>query len=385
MEDEYLVSCLLQDETRFPSAVSHLIQDGVAIIRLPTELECIPSRAFHNFRRVLREMDVDRHRRGVTVLPNDTDSAHATGYHHLGGLSRRYNRYRRGFIFSDGNECVVDTMFRDTTRRLFQLLHAIFQQTISALEDALGLPTKWFQNQLGPTVSHSQWHLKEYIDTLSSASSSSSSSSPPSPPSSENEIRKQDNDGDDNDNDNNSNDDLSTIRLGTHTDPSLLSVIIHDRPGVQDDSFGLQYRKASKGQSSRGVEDPSADRWNHITATGHGIAVIMVGSVMAAISANQIPACRHRVVKGFNNSNNTIHRNDGNDHDRVDAVVPTRVAATLFGRPAPNALLQTLPCPRWSQSIPVHTKNKKTPITFEAWNARVARKYEKSKRNKKNK
>ena len=307
--DEDFVSSLLHDKTSFASAASCLLQVGVATVRLPAELETIPARAFGVFRRVLREIDESTTCGDVDVLPANADSAHATGYHGLGGLSR-YNQYRRGFVFSDGGECPVDAEFQDATQRLFVLLHAIFQHALTALEGTLGLPTNWFQTQLGPTISNSQWHLKKYCT-----------------PSSENE--KDD-----------------TYLLGTHTDPSLLSVVIHDRPGIQADGYGLQYKQQQQQQQT----------WKDVSATGHGVAVILVGSVLAKLSANRIPACPHRVV--------------------ATSATTTRVAATFFGRPAPQALLQAPPCPTWN----VAANHDKVPITFEAWNARVARNYEKSKR-----
>uniref|UniRef100_A0A7S3L0L5 Uncharacterized protein n=1 Tax=Amphora coffeiformis TaxID=265554 RepID=A0A7S3L0L5_9STRA len=133
-------------------------------------------------------------------------------------------------------------------------------------------------------------------------------------------------------------------------------------------------------QTSRNNESSSSSSssslWTSIPATGHGVAVILVGSVMATLSANQIPACRHRVVDVVATDNN----------NNATTVVPTRrVAATLFGRPAPHALLQTPPCPRWSAIVNNNNNNiPKSPVTFEAWNARVARNYEKSKRNTNN-
>ena len=52
-----------------------------------------------------------------------------------------------------------------------------------------------------------------------------------------------------------------------------------------------------------------------------------------------------------------------------------RMAATLFVRPNPDALMKTLPSPR------LHTDEvQKNPPTFRTWNARVAKNYMRKKK-----
>eukprot|EP00957_Ditylum_brightwellii_P097124 7396824-Ditylum_brightwellii.AAC.1 len=74
----------------------------------------------------------------------------------------------------------------------------------------------WFQGKLGPTCTSSQWHVKQYV-------------SPPPPPlpplSTQNGINNINSDDDNNDNDKDKN-----VLLPIHTDPSLISIVIHDKP-----------------------------------------------------------------------------------------------------------------------------------------------------------
>ena len=172
--EEFRASC--------QTAATQLVYgDGMATLVLPDEWHSISAHAFRDFRRVLADIDQGGTRH---VLPETTDSAHATGFHSWGGLSPRYNQYRRGFIFSNGSSTNDVDPNVDT---LADLLHVILQHVLEAMEIVLELPPQWFQTQLGPTRSHSQWHIKEYKPDVE-----------------------------------NSND----LWLGTHTDPSLVSVVV---------------------------------------------------------------------------------------------------------------------------------------------------------------
>ena len=44
--------------------------------------------------------DDDKQSIAAVMIPPDADSAHATGFHRAGGMSR-YNAHREGFVFSD--------------------------------------------------------------------------------------------------------------------------------------------------------------------------------------------------------------------------------------------------------------------------------------------
>jgi isopenicillin N synthase-like dioxygenase len=319
--DDGGVQILLREKQVWERAAETLLRQSMATVELPSDLHEISATAFGRMRDVLLIMDdEDQTTPDISLLDTTADSAHATGFHRVGGLSARYNQYRRGFVFSDGQLCKVPGLpeFEVAMQRLFDLLHTILQRVLTALEQRLQLPPDWFQQQLGPTANHSQWHIKEYA---------------PRDDNTQSRIK----------------DDLW---LATHSDPSLVSVVLHDRPGIQNGGQGLQV--ASKEEST------GATVWTQVPVTGHGAAVILVGSAMATLTGGKIAACRHRVVATPEQGGSTT----------------TRMAATLFGRPSPAALMVRPPCPYWTDDTP----SMGTPTTFAAWNARVARNYEKSKR-----
>ena len=366
--NDFSLSFLLQDE-QFRRAchdvATALVErgcGGVATLQLPLSTQHIPRRAFSMFRAVLREHDNQIENTPTTKLLEPisatADSAHVTGYHDWGGLSR-YNQYRRGFVFSDGNQSLPfseDSQypeFQDAVHQLYDLLHLIFDGVLQALEECLELPPQWFQQQLGPTYSNSQWHLKEYASSAC------------------HDVEEQNNR-------------QNKHLLGTHTDPSLLSVVIHDRPGVQRDGYGLQYaiRNSNISHDTTTTNNHSKQQsktsttWKDVECTGHGVAVIFIGSVMATLTQGNLPACTHRVVETQSCTNTTTTAGK-------PEASPTRVAATLFGRPAPDAVLAMPPSPQWKNSRRSSTANTaKPPLLFSAWNARVARNYEKSKHRK---
>jgi len=186
------------------------------------------------------------------------------------------------------------------------------------------------------------------------------------------------------------------IILPMHTDPSLISVVIHDndrgRTTKDDDdgggggALGLQYYH------------PKKRKWIEPDEHGHDVATIFVGSVLAYLTSGRFPGSKHRVIE---------------IKDKQQQHLKQRMAATLFLRPQPSALLQVpLPSP-WllrqieqeqeeksstnndrenSSNSSIHvnkTKKKlsslKPPITFDAWLKRVARNYEKQQKKYKKK
>jgi len=284
-------------------------QGGMAVVRFPPTSEKIHAHAFQVFRRA---MDDEPSHYNCPTIPPEADSSHVTGYHSAEGMSR-YNTYREGLVFSDGNFVGNDEV-QKAMRDMFDSLHAIAQQVLTALEQHWKLPDGWFQNTLGPTENHSQWHMKRYVLPEQTSFSLDKSDGP-------------------------------AIWLPVHTDPSLISVVIHDIPGVCEGAMGLEYQT-------------DCGDWKEVPQSGHGSATIFVGSVLSYITGGKIKAAKHRVLYTRDEKN------------------IARMAATLFVRPRGTAQLVVPPCPRF-QDV---TLKKQT--TFDTWNSRVSRNYMKKKQQK---
>jgi isopenicillin N synthase-like dioxygenase len=298
-------SIMLSSFRKKNSVVNELLQHGVAVQELMEAQATIHRTAFATAKRALHT-DLTCQRIG----PNE-DSAHATGYHAAGGLSR-YNQYREGFVFSDGMSFGMNTHSNNMPewerdmQSLFTSLHGIAQKVLTELEQEWILPNGWFQNTLGDTSLHSQWHMKRYVG------------------------QSEDN----------------GVLLPIHTDPSLLSVIIHDAPGIQQRCMGLQYQATT---------DDGTREWRDVPHHGHFVATIMVGSVLSYITGGQVAAAKHRVVVDPSTSGE-------------------RMAATLFLRPRGSAMMMVPPSSTFENVV-----LKKQRITFDSWNEKVARNYEKGK------
>jgi len=251
-------------------------------------------------------------------IRQEDSSAHATGHHSAGGMSSRYNQYREGFVFSNGNHSfpIKDIPnFQHDMEQMFLSLHDVAQRVLSALERKWNLPNQWFQDSLGDTRNHSQWHIKRY-------------------------VRHEDEDGD--------GDEAPTtgvVVLPTHTDPSLISILVHDAPHIQKGGLGLEYQSIHNRV------------WTPIPYHGHSVVTILVGSVLAYMTG--MTATKHRVV-----TSSTTNTNE-------------RMAATLFVRPRGTAML-TVP-PSTNLDTPLFSHRSSSTITFDVWNARVSRNYMKSK------
>lgn len=243
---------------------------------------------------------LDKHKVLSTAhsLPSSESSAHSSGYHGAGRTSSKSNLFREGYVFSDACHSVeVDghPNFAPSCSSLFSVLYEVATLTLSAIQRneqnshlKLLLPNHRRE-------SCSQWHLKRYH--LPKDKTIDSESNP------------------------------SLLWLPTHMDPSLVSVVIHDRPPSSPGGAGFQFwfDKA----------------WHQIPVSGHNIAIVLVGSVLPVYRP-----CRHRV--------RMLHR------DKLDSNSEGRMAATLFLRPAPEELLPN-------------------GRTYGQWLERTARRYDASK------
>jgi len=131
-----------------------------------------------------------------------TDSANASGSHRAGALSS-YNACREGFVFSNGDSYGVDGVpeFEPATIALLSAASAAARSLFAALERQMQLPAGWFEACFGPLADHSQWHLKRYCPEAAPPHATTA--------------------------------DGRRVMLPVHSDPSLLSLVLHDAPGRQ--------------------------------------------------------------------------------------------------------------------------------------------------------
>lgn len=298
------------------------------------------------------------------MLSPGCDSANASGSHRLGALSE-YNTCREGFVFSNGVLVSIEGVesfepaMAAFARGVFDVAHSV----LASIESELALPRGWFKSVLGPFAQHSQWHLKRYVPEAASPHDVT--------------------------------DDGKHVLLPVHSDPSLISLVLHDAPGVQPGAMGLEYlyhphydAKGGDGAMDRALEAAAAastssaassepspaaasmatamaagaaaatlggPSWHEVAVHGHGVVSVLNGSVLDRLSGGHYRALKHRVAL------REPHTISGG----------RRVVATFFVRPSPLALLVPPP----SALLPASCRRVK-PMSFEAWRRKVAEKYE---------
>ena len=336
---------------------------GVATIDfIPPDICNVHAACFETARRGL---DVaKRNRDGETsstikrIGPND-DSAHATGYHCAGsdGSSMsRYNSYRKGFVFSDGNIFNVDLEENDNERKQGEIFQSDMETFFASLHDAIAVNVlraiarnvgcedeDWFQANLGPTDESSQWHVKRYVCPTATGSEKNQNSECDDNGDVEEEIEW----------------------LPVHTDPSLISIVLHDVPGKREGAMGLQYQVPDPSISHEIDSNPKCLKkiWVDVLWHGHAVATVFVGSVLSYITGNLYPGAKHRVVY----------------RPSTDIDESERVAATLFVRPQGDCKLLVPPSPLFLTAegdSSVRIRN----TTFDAWLARVSKNYMKGRK-----
>jgi len=180
------------------------------------------------------------------------------GYHGYGGLSQ-YNSNRSGFIFE--NEDVLDLLdqgneansFVATVHKWRRAQHDLAAALLRRLAMQLGLPPAHFEDELR-FAGKGQLHVKRFSG---------------------------ENDGGETEHF-----DDAVVRLLPHTDPSLLSIVLHD----YDDSTGVK-------KGAMGLEFWRSDRASYepLPAAGWSVATVMAGDVLSKICASVV-APKHRVV-----------------------------------------------------------------------------------------
>ena len=247
------------------------------------------------------------------AMPNDADSAHVSGAH-TGGWGAPYNAAREGFMFSNGEVFGVGEGkdaddFETAMADAFRVALATARDTLAGIERRLVLPCGWFEITFGPLADHAQWHVKRYRPECVSTHAT----------------------------------DGKKVLLPPHTDPSLISVVVHHAPGVNSGALGLEYLAPQNGHGA----------WKQVPHHGHAVATVFTGSVMARITRDAFPAATHRVASFL----------DATEKDE-------RLAATFFWRPAPHAVLCVPP----SAKLPTPRQFKQT--RFDTWCKKTAGRYE---------
>lgn len=320
---------------QFDQCAQALEANGYALLSLPQPGDIVASisKAFATARCAMDLVSERRdHPDECQVAPSidhESDSASWTGYHCASSTHGRYNEFREGFVFSNGEMFDVEIQnkkvdsdggndmqnkFGNDMEDMFHVMHDVIADGIlRAIERTLKLTHLYFQHALGPTNKSSQWHMKRYVIQSSLL-------------------------------DQGSND----ILLPVHTDPSLISVILLDRRDITTGGMGLQ------------VFRPETSTWEEISHHGHAVAIIFVGSVLSHLAKGQsFPPAKHRVFRWWSN----------------ETFKCQRVAATLFVRPHGDAVMKPLASPL----LQGEENPAKNHLTFQQWNSRVARNYMKMK------
>ena len=357
--------------------VANLVQNGVTTLELPTSIAESNKRAF-DIASCALDMLTEKKNNDDTNIPRikqDSNSASATGYHSAGGQDSlsRYNTHRQGFIFSNGESFDISNLplshyheddhhdrklsFEQAMNEMFDTLcNTIAKSTLQGIARYLELEDEdWFEQVYGPMESSSQWHVKRYVEPSI--------------------IEKNEVEGDDVSNhDVKEGEDAEIEWLPVHTDPSLISVIIHDAPGYNPNAMGLQYQCSISPQHQQQTNTNNNERktkvWKEVEAHGHSVATIFCGSVMSYITGGLFPSAKHRV----------IYQKD----IKMQGATPMktashRQAATLFLRPQGQSILTIPPCPTLLEGE--RTVRIRKELQFKDWLNRVSKNYQKKQKN----
>ena len=296
-------------------AVRDLEELGFATMPVPTAITTTVARGFCIARSAFDVLEDGP----PSLGPHTTNSANASGSHRIGALSN-YNACREGFIFSNGASFEVHGVdgFEAAMGSFFDAAIETAHALLEAIERRLQLPEQWFESALGPLKDSSQWHMKRYRPEAAPQHAVTS--------------------------------DGKLVLLAVHSDPSLISLIFHDRPGCSPGAMGLECQVT-------GGDGKLA--WSPIASHGHSVVTILAGSVLDKLTCGTYRAVRHRVAVPH-----ATYMNSGK-----------RVAATFFFRPAPSAMLQPPPSPLLRR-LPSGGQGM-MGMRYAEWQKKVAAKYEK--------
>jgi len=235
-----------ESSTIFDNCVNELELNGYALLSIPTiyqNNDCERKRtsisnAFATARCALDDISSNTE---IPIIDPSTDSGSWTGYHNAAVVNGRYNQYREGFVFSNGEMFNVDTTnnnnnnnninFENDLNNLFDIMHDdIANGVLRAIERRLELPNQYFDTEFGPTDTSSQWHMKRYV--LDDDSDEQSHNL-------DDGNKKKQGDAD--------------VVLPLHTDPSLISIVIVDQVGSNEGGMGLQVYHPSEKNNEGGT------------------------------------------------------------------------------------------------------------------------------------
>ena len=331
-------------DTTLDKLVLDLLKNGgVATLHLPPNLAKIHEDAFR-----VATLALDASKDGtpsasvVPIIQPNSNSASVTGYHSAGGDNSlsRYNVHREGFIFSNGelfpfplelDSSKSNASFENCmSNMLDSMCGVIAKSTLRGIARHLEIEEDWFDKTYGPMETSSQWHVKRYVepDTTSLQKETTGIEG-----------------------DNEEGEEIEWLPI--HTDPSLISVIIHDHPGANENAMGLEYQQPQTSNPSNGEKKKYA--WKEVGSHGHAVATILCGSVMSYITGGVFQSAKHRVMYR--------PMNNGKQY---------RQAATLFLRPQGNSILTVPPSHVFSD----HVVKIRTNCKFEDWLNRVSKNYQ---------
>jgi hypothetical protein len=385
--------------------LSLLHNSGVATLSLPDHLTQIHQQAFQVATRALdvsssyvkanSNSNGDNNSNGnpapcPIILPN-SNSATVTGYHSAGGDNAlsRYNLHRQGFVFSNGESFPfihnyehehenglngnvdnnvnvnvnvdnndLEESFQPCMDQMFDsICNVIASSVLKGIARHLEIDEEWFHDQYGPMDRSSQWHLKRYVLPNSNGNGDG-------------------NDHDENKHKNNdtgaswasSLEDQEVEWLPVHTDPSLISIIIHDAPGTNDNAMGLEYQ-VTQPQSQSNKNEKKERVWKEVGAHGHAVATILCGSLMSYITGGLFQSAKHRVMYRPLPPTSTA---TATANGSVSGDIRYRQAATLFLRPRGDSILTAPPSDVFLDRVVKIRRNCK----FQDWLDRVSKNYQ---------
>ena len=350
-------------------ATADLLQNGgVATLNLPLQLAQIHSSAFQTATRALNiAADIAKYDGNsyphsefsqvkLPIIEPNANSGSVTGYHSAGGDNAlsRYNVHREGFVFSNGESFELplptssaniegayeNSSFEQEMNDMFNsLCNVIAKDILRGIERYLKIDEGWFEDVYGPMNLSSQWHVKRYVE-----------------PRQVQECQGQNIIGHDV-GEKDTKEEEGIEWLPVHTDPSLISIIIHDVPGTNPLAMGLEYQ--SPGERSKRV-------WKEVESHGHAVATVFCGSVMSYITGGLFQSAKHRVM--YRPVIDTL------DRGPKGAVCNPRYrqAATLFLRPQGKSVLKVPP----SEALGDRDVKIRKNCKFQDWLNRVSRNYQ---------
>jgi isopenicillin N synthase-like dioxygenase len=350
----------------------------------------------------------------IPKIEPKSNSAMVTGYHSAGGNNSlsRYNNHREGFVFSNGESFDIQLpvsvdddnndsnndnnnnskknegpSFEESMDDLFEVMcNEVAKNTLKGIARYLNLDNEdWFENAYGPMDKSSQWHVKRYVEPSTSINSKEGEKKEAEAESSR-KGEKSNYDHDQEQKDKMENEEEEIEWLPVHTDPSLISIIIHDAPGYNQNAMGLQYQcpittkeNGDKNNNNNNSNNDGSQKkqrvWKEVEAHGHSVATIFCGSVMSYITGGLFPSAKHRVIytksqmqtQKQNDSDKYIDNNGGGLSSKK-----YRQAATLFLRPRGKSILTVPPC----KILTERTVKIRKGLHFVDWLNRVSKNYQ---------